>query len=119
MICQIPPVRHLLTLLKLENVTKPLSLKMVLDDDESIYKCVFLWSKTLIIGVPTNGAKDEGSHHGFWTSTLGRHMDSLMDKSRLNELEKEHYYVETHYYSARNTSAQQLCQKVLERSHVW
>ena len=30
-----------------------------------------------------------------WTSTLGRHMDSLMDKSRLNELENE-------LYNARN-----------------
>ena len=33
---------------------------------------------------------DEGSYCGLWTSTLGCHMDSLMDMSRLNE--PKHYF---------------------------
>ena len=40
---------------------------------------------------------DKGSYGGFWTSTLGCHMDSLMDKSGLNEPKTEHYF------RARNT----------------
>ena len=49
---------------------------------------------------------DKGSYRGLWTSNLGCHMDSLMDKSRLNE----------HYFNSRNNMSTTV---MSERSGGW
>ena len=52
---------------------------------------------------------DKGSYRGFWTSTLGCHMDSLMDRSRLNEPKTEHYFNSRNNMSTTVMSERSAC----------
>ena len=90
----------------------------IMPDDECISKCVKrnfgalsfsapkLWLLESQLTIDACRDDDKGSYCGFWTSTLVCHMDSLMDKSRLNE----------HYFNSRNNMSTTV---MSERSGGW